>query len=280
MNACTHWSLRLLAALACASSAIFAASCFEPTQARGPWFEWTRLRLDARSVPLLSGKVEMQVVEEVGLRRLETHTVARFLGARIADSRTETRIDPATGWTRSYVSQSKKRARRYTFGVDAYTAERLMPVNGPDAPLDRWDVTSSASFPYPEDDSGKRVPVFDYYGMLLHLRNLDLHRVGDESTIYVANSDGPAPYRIVVAEVRDGEHTVEDLGNGGERMLPARELRLRVIPADPERADEGFMNMEGETEIWVEAESKTLLMIRGKVRKVPGHVKLVLDGLG
>jgi len=38
--------------------------------------------------------------------------------------------------------------------------------------------------------------------------------------------------------------------------------------------------MEGEVEIWVEAETGTLLEIVGKVPKVPGKVKLVLDELG
>ena len=38
--------------------------------------------------------------------------------------------------------------------------------------------------------------------------------------------------------------------------------------------------MEGETEIWVEAESKTPLEIVGKIRKVPGKVRLVLREMG
>lgn len=279
MSARWTWPARLLTLVALGLSAALAASCFEPTQARSPWFGWTTIRLDARSVPLMSGKVEMRLIEDTEQRRLETHTVARFLGARIADSHTETLIDAATGQTRSYVSRTRKRGRRYTFGEDACTVERLMPVNSPDAPLDEWEVTSSERFAYPTDEEGKPVRVFDYYGMLLHLRDLDISDVGDESTLYVATSRGLAPYRILVAEVRQGEHPYEDLQSGEKRILPARQLRLRVIPADPEKADEGFLRMEGETEIWVEAESKTLLMIRGKVRKVPGQVKLVLDGM-
>jgi hypothetical protein len=38
--------------------------------------------------------------------------------------------------------------------------------------------------------------------------------------------------------------------------------------------------MKGETQIWVEAETKTLLEIVGKVPNVPGKVKLVLSAMG
>jgi hypothetical protein len=38
--------------------------------------------------------------------------------------------------------------------------------------------------------------------------------------------------------------------------------------------------MDGETEVWVEARSKTPLEIVGKVPRVPGTVRLVLAALG
>jgi hypothetical protein len=38
--------------------------------------------------------------------------------------------------------------------------------------------------------------------------------------------------------------------------------------------------MEGETEIWVERRSKTLLQINGRVPNVPGEVRLVLSEMG
>ena len=64
-----------------------------------------------------------------------------------------------------------------------------------------------------------------------------------------------------------------------ELTIPVDELRLRVTPEDPERSDSGFMNMEGETELWVEAHSKVPLEISGKVPKVPGRVVIRLSGL-
>ena len=56
------------------------------------------------------------------------------------------------------------------------------------------------------------------------------------------------------------------------------ELRLRLVPDDG--IDEGFLAMEGEIEVWVEARSKTPIEIRGKVPKVPGTVRLLLTAIG
>jgi hypothetical protein len=249
-------------------------------RAQGPWMTWRTLRMDAKSVPLFSGRLEMQLLEEEDESVLTTRTIARFLGARIASSSTRTVIDPASGRPKSYVMSSPKRGRRYSFGESSYLVEKLKPTQGPNAPLDEWDVTWSQEYDYPKGEDGKFVAVFDYYGMLLHLRHLPLDKPGDEVTLHVATSKGPVPYRILVGEIRSAERSYEDLETEDQRTLPVREFRLRIIPADPERAEEGFMKMEGETELWVEAESKTLLRLSGKVRKIHGRVHLGLSALG
>jgi hypothetical protein len=55
-------------------------------------------------------------------------------------------------------------------------------------------------------------------------------------------------------------------------------MRLLIAPAD-EEDDEGFMGMKGVAEIWVEARSKTVLSISGKIPGIPGKVVLELAGL-
>ena len=84
----------------------------------------------------------------------------------------------------------------------------------------------------------------------------------------------------MVSASRETERSFTDLATGEEMFAAVREFRLRVIPGDPATAGEGFMRMEGETEIWVEAETKTPLEISGKVPKVPGRVKLLLSAMG
>jgi hypothetical protein len=115
--------------------------------------------------------------------------------------------------------------------------------------------------------------------MLIQLRRQQLQALGDEVTLHVATSDGPEAYRIAVSENRTSERTFLDLKTQEKTTLPVREFRLTVSPTDPQ-AEGGFLNMEGEVEIWVEAETKTLLEIVGKVPKVPGKVKLVLSAMG
>jgi len=263
-----------------AGGALLALACSGSTRDTGPWRSWNTLRLEAYSVPMLSGNVEMRLSETPEAMVLQTSTEARFLGAKIAESRTESRINLVEGRTESYTSLSKRRGRRYTFGQASCTVERLSPVNGAQAPIEEWEITSSEEFAYPTGGDGKPVAVFDYYGMLMHLRDADLHETGDEITVHVATSSGIAPYRIVVSEERERENTFTDLATQEPRTMTVRELRLRIIPADPERSNEGFLKMEGETELWVEADSKTLLNLKGKVRNVPGTVELALEAMG
>lgn len=254
--------------------------CVGDSRAQDPWASWTTLRMRARAGVLFTGNIEMDNTISEGKRLFVTRTTARFLGARVAFSVTETTIDPRTGRTQRYTSRTKKSGRRYVFEDDAWVVQRLSPVNGPEAPLDEWEVTSSETFPYPEDDAGNLLPVFDYYGMLLHLRETSLSEIGDEITLHVATSKGVKAYRVLVAETREAERRFEDLKRMEERVLPVRELRLRILPADPEASDEGFLNMEGETELWVEAGSKTLLGISGNAPKIPGRVKIHLAAMG
>jgi hypothetical protein len=254
-------------------------SCVDTSSAQSPWSGWTHLRLKARAGALVTGSVDMRLTQGADDRLFETATVARLLGAKIAQSRTETRIDPGTGRIERYISQSKKRARRYEFGEEDCLVEKLVPTGDAGAPLEEWEVTSSERFPYPLTEAGESVRVFDYYGMLLHLRESDLEKTGDEITIFVATSHGIAPYRIAVEETRRVEREYEDLSTEENRRVWLRELRLSISSADPE-ADEGFLNMQGEIELWVEAESKTVLSIRGKAPNVPGRIEIELAGMG
>ncbi len=252
-------------------------ACFDATEAQNPWFRWTTLRFKAKAVPLFSGQVVMRVTEDSDGRRLDTTMTARFIGATIARTTSTTRFDPVTGMTKEYRSFSRKRGRHYIFGERSYTVEKLRPAEKNDGD---WVVALRSEFPYPEADDGRSVTqLLDYYGMLLYLRRVELDAPGDEIELHVATSSGPETYRIRVSERRSQERNITDAATGEERRLTTQELRLIVTPADPDSA-EGFLNMEGETEIWVEAESKTPLEIVGKVRRVPGKVRLVLREMG
>jgi len=210
---------------------------------------------------------------------LETETTARFFGARVGTTRTRTEMDTATGLPRNYVSYNSKRARRFTFEKEGYRFERLRPdPKKRTAPLSEWPIRSSDHFAYPVDSDGQRLPVYDHYGMILHLRNTDLTNVGDELVVHVATSHGPTAYRIRVSEVRAAPLQYRTLPGNQKQKTVVREMRLQVVPEDSELA-EGFMNMKGETELWVEANSKTLLRIGGHAPKI-GKVTLVLAGMG
>lgn len=231
--------------------------------------------MTARKMLFFSGVIEMNLRGEGdGRRVLETRTVARFMGARLNDSRTTTVLDAETGRPIEYISRSRKHGRVYRFDDEGYTVRKLKPAGDPDAPLDRWEVRSTRRYDHPPE-----AIVYDYYGMILALHDAGLRKPGDQASFWVATSNGPKAYRVRVGEVRVREREIEDLRNEADRDVTLRELRLRISPEDPE-ADEGFLEMEGETELWIEADSGTLVELNGKVPRVPGRVHVVLDSIG
>jgi hypothetical protein len=246
------------------------------------WKTWTTLRFETRPLVFFSGNFEMQLREQSGRRLLETRTRASFLGAELARSRSLTTIDSATGRTLEAYELATKRGRRFVFDDTGYTFERLLPSRGPDAPVDGWEVTSRTRFERPpaETAGGERPLVYDYFGLILHLRDAKLEGPGAQQSFWVATSDGPQRYRISLSDVRTTERNFEDLATGASRSWPVREFRLRISPADPSRAGEGLMKMEGDTEIRVEADTRTLLQIDGRIPHVPGRVEVTLKALG
>jgi hypothetical protein len=265
--------------LVSAAAAVAAVSATVVSGEAFPWSSWTTIHLEARAMLLFAGHAEMSLSQHGGRRFLETQSRATFLGAALARTRTRTTIDLATGDTLEYWELSKEKGRRYTFGPEGYVVERLRPTKGHQDPVEGWETTSRRQYAYPLGADGARVRVFDYYGMILHLREAALARPGDEVVLHVATSRGPRPYRIRVGEERRSKRRVRDLATGRPRTLEVRELRLRISPAETGEADEGFLKMEGETEIWVEADTRTLLEVDGKIPKVPGRVELAIVGV-
>lgn len=224
----------------------------------------------------MRGQVELRISEQGNGRRLEVDTQARFFGASVARSTSVSLLDGASGQARSYRTESKKRSRRYTFAPEGYTVEKFKRAKD-DHP---WESASTHTYAYPLAEDGVTIlPVYDYYGMILRLKAEPLRKIGDEVTVHVATSSGPEAYTVRVSEIRVGSRTIRRPRETARIELAAQEMRLSVTPTASE-SESGFLDMEGEVEIWVEAETKTLIEIVGDVPKIPGKVHLVLDELG
>lgn len=268
------------AVLFLSTALLVATACSDAPQTRGRWQDWSTIRLQVDASALLSGEIEMRRTIRNEVAALETRAIASVLGQQVEDSRTVTLFDSA-GRTRRYARQSLSGGRRFVFGERSYTVEKLQLPEDSALSLDQWAVTSSREFSYPAPTaSAGPTQIFDYFGMLLELRHAGLGKPGDETTLHVATAEGPRAFRIAVSESREGSRTFTDLATGDEQTVQLREFRLRITPANPEQADEGFLRMEGETEIWVEAESKTPLEISGKVPRVPVRIQLRLVAMG
>lgn len=242
------------------------------------WDSWRELRLEASKALFLTGKISFRLTPGEGSDVLETSTLGKFMGFELARSRTRSVIDRASGRPLEYTSFSKDSGRHYLFDDEGYTVRKLRAVRGFDAPLEDWTITAERRFAYPRGEDGKPVAVHDYYGMFLALAAAELQRPRDSARFHVATSDGPREFEVTVGEVRTGERSFRNLRQDTRVRQRVRAFRLRVTPTDPEGADEGFLNMEGETELWVEASSKTLLEVSGKVPNV-GRVRISLAAI-
>ena len=257
---------------------LFGSLAAVPKEGEARFSDWTVLRLKARKMLFFTGSVQLERVRTDAGERLESETVARFFGADINETRTVSRIGP-DGKPRRYESRTKKRGRLYLFDETGYTVQKFTPPKaGWDAPLASWSEVYSRRFEYPLDGEGRPQSVVDYYTMIRSLAEAPLRQIGDEVVFWVATSDGPRDFTVTVSAERIGERKVRD-ANDRKKKLRRREFRLRIAPRDPANAREGFLSMEGETELWVDARTRTLLEVSGRVPKVPGRVVLTLNKL-
>ena len=52
---------------------------------------------------------------------------------------------------------------------------------------------------------------------------------------------------------------------------------LKIIPLDP-KEERGFLGMHGETQLWIEQRTKTIVQISGRAPRV-GWIDIMLQGL-
>jgi len=265
-----------------AITALIAASFVtgaEPTGAvASVWPMWKTMRLKATTALVLSGHVDITAVPDGDMTRLETTIRAKLFGMTIAKTHTRSMVDPVTSLPREYLAFSTKRGRHYIFGSKGYEVKILDPARELDAPIEEWKVTGIRKYDYPvaEDGSGP-IPVYDYYGVILRMRTLGLDAIGDEQTIWVATSDGPVPYAIRVVESRQLARKFTELPAKKKRSIAVTELMLKIIPLDPEE-EQGFLGMKGETQVWIEQRTKTIVQISGRAPRA-GWIDIMLNSL-
>ena len=276
--------------------ALAAAPAAAKTPASAPLEGWTQLRYTTSKLLVFSGELTMNRSSSGDRTTVRTDSRATLLGAPFVDTWSVSTMDRKSGRPLDFLDvRPKKKAERYTFGDAGILHETLKPrKQSPNDPLEKWrpskketlslDAGSPAAAT-PAADPPAGVPpdpsrwVHDYISMIVRLHDLPLHKIGDEANVRVLTSKGAAPMRIRVSEVRDVRRDLADLATGKKSPATFHELRLRVTPlAGSPSETKGFLNMEGETELWVDSATRTVMEISGEVPKVPGRVDIVLAG--
>lgn len=284
--------------------AIALAVGFAPSPAAGaaapPLDGWTRVRYTTSKLLVFSGELTMDRSSSADRTSVRTQTRAKLFGSPFVDTWSVSTMDRRTGRPLDFLDvRPRKKAERFTFGDAGILHETMKPrKESPDDPLERWRTskketlpvdaqassaartTAASTAPPPPAASGDPSRwVHDYIAMIVRLHDLTLRKTGDEATVRVLTSKGAAPMRIRVAAERDVRRDLTNLSTDKRTSATFHELRLRVTPLAGSSSDtKGFMNMEGETELWVDAATRTLMEISGEVPKVPGRVDIVIDG--
>lgn len=262
-----------------------------PTHPSGlPFHDWRRLELGTASGILLEGRVVLIRKQghyeppEGGQGRpallLRTETRAKALIALDLEIESFSELDPTSGASLEFLEvRPREKAKLLRVDSEQLLLVRYAPPKGrPEAALEDWEVTKRVQWARPAVD-GSPVPLFDYYALIAHLGDLPLHAVGDRTRVWLASTSGPLEMDIRVTESRQGSRRFRDLAAGPYRTVSLEELRLRLRPlgGNPDKV-RGFLNMEGETEVWVEAQSRTLLEVTGRIPPF-GEISVVLQGL-
>ena len=204
-------------------------------------------------------------------------STARLFGSIFVNSWSLSTMDRKSGRPLEFLEvKPGEKANRWKFRDDGISHEKLRPHKGaPDEPIDKWAVSRSEKLSGGADPAGW---VHDYIAMIVRLRELPITKPGDQAIVRVSTNRGAVRLRVSASEERTENRTFTDLATGAHRAVDLRELRLRVSPLEGDPAEaKGLLNMEGETELWVEATTRTLIEISGNVPKVPGRVVITLS---
>ena len=290
--------------LAVLLTALALAPWLAPRAARGgtsPLEGWTRLRYTTNKLVVFSGELSMERTQSGDKTTVRTESRAKLFGSQLVDTWSVSTMDRKSGKPQSFLDvRPRKKAERYTFGETGILRETLKPrKDAPEEPFEKWRVSKKETLPLeaksatsPASVTTTTPPaggasqtsepsrwVHDYIAMIVRLHDLPLRKTGDEATVRVLTSKGAVPMRVRVSEERNVSRDLKDLVSGKTTSVSFHELRLRVTPlAGSPSETRGFMNMEGETELWVDADTRTLLEISGEVPKVPGRVVITMAG--
>jgi len=197
-----------------------------------------------------------------------------------AEIESTSEIDPVDGSTLEMVEVNPgKKAKLLRVKEDKLLLARFEPpAGGRDSTLRDWTMVEKNHWKRPEED-GVRPPLYDFYALVGALDRFPVGAVGDHLDLWLATSSGPLPIRVEVVDRRRRSREIEDLAGKRKRHVRLAELRIRLKPLtdDPDQV-RGFLSMQGEIELWIEARSHMLLEVRGKVPHL-GEVVVLLAGL-
>ena len=254
----------------------------EPTYPDARFLDgWRRLVLSDRKFLVMHGQVTLTLFDaewRPGAAPPEADPVAAVvLGAEsrmslfgVARPATITRsfLDPGSRRSLEYREvKVGKSTKRMEFLDDAYRLIRTRPPAGRKrAPIGDWETFADELKPYRLPDGAPLpdgVRPHDSWALLYLV--MAAQRDGGDDEFVVISKGKLLPVQVRIGDLRDNVRRVRDLATGRSRRLRLRERRLHLVPRVEDPAHAEFLSMQGEIEIWVEADTHTILEVSGSI---------------
>ncbi|UCF67625.1 MAG: hypothetical protein JSV80_18005 [Acidobacteriota bacterium] len=282
--------MRIRAVLACAL-AVLAAGLPGPIRAGaevGPdesdespagLGSWARLRLEGRKLLIAKGISEIfrwPADEASSDELVVVESSARVLGARagrhLAAALTAALTDGAGVETKHWfeVSPGKRVRRGVMVGHERYEVSRYPLEDDEDRPA-HWVADQSASWMLAAERPRTRLGLYALLGRLGELT------ASPRGELHVLTKNGPGILRFETRDRRRELWRLTDLDQERRREVTLDVVEVHLLPADD---GETLLRMEGETKLWIDADSSALLRIAGRRDGIGGKVQLELTGVG
>jgi len=238
---------------------------------------WRSLTLCASKPPLYEASATFKVAEATHAAsgrpavQFSTQSQATMLGVIGFNEETTSWIDAQKhGALEFFQLRPGESARRYLFQNGSIKQTSYgPPAENPGAPFDAWKEkeTTERRFTFAEGgEAADGEPVVDAYSLIYLLRDIDLTEPRPAPKEFIVlHRRNLVRLRLTAEDQRTGERQVLDEKSGVQVTLKLTERRLKLQPqGEAAKSFRGLMGMQGETEIWVDQDSRALLEINGQ----------------
>lgn len=258
--------------------AVFSLDRREPTDLQG----WTKLVLNGRKFLIARGTAEIERWPGAERRpepggapapdlpeMLRVESSARVLGRSVSRFHVVSLARPGGALLEWFAWNEGKKARRVRLEEGESGAALRVARYRPAGEAAAWILDRQQVLPFELPPESRGLPPIDPYGVMGRLGELVSRREGN---FLLVSRKGPIEVAFEASAPEEQTFRLRDQATGDRVSLDLKVSRVMLRPAGG--AGRTLLDMEGATELWVDAGSGALLRISGHSPKIRGVITL------